>query len=199
MTDQQAMEKKPTKNLRDAPKALWVGLITFFLGGQFVAIAQIRLYNQPWLQWIYNNPPMMIIAFIARFGWIALAAGLLTWTRPWQEVRALAAIDGAGDLLTARRVIWPMAWPLCAAAAQVVMVLSLREVPMTTLLAPQRPPMFVPMLMTWVHKLRDDDMIEGSLLLMITVLLIATIAVALLYWFARDRSRPGPTASTRQA
>jgi ABC-type Fe3+ transport system permease subunit len=144
-----------------------LSLLSFLVGGQLLAIAQIRLYNRPWLErWVYDGPIVVVMAYLARFGWVALLGGRATWTRPWRELRELAAIDGAGPMATARRVVWPLVWPVCVAAGVLVMVLSLSEVPATVLLSPVRPPMLVPMLMTWVHTLRSDDMIEGSLLMM---------------------------------
>src|SRR5205807_7465708 len=97
----------------------------------------------------------------------------------WRELRDMAAIDGAGALSTASYVVWPLAWPIALAAGVLVMVLSLTEVPATILLAPQRPQMLVPWLMTWVHTLRSDDMIEASLLLMFCALALGALAMSL--------------------
>ena len=91
--------------------------------------------------------------------------GGATWSPRWRGLRDLAAVDGAGPVRTAASVVWPLAWPLLVAAGVLVMVLGLTEVPATLLISPQRPPMLTPMLMTWVHMLRYDAMIEASLLL----------------------------------
>jgi ABC-type Fe3+ transport system permease subunit/DNA-binding beta-propeller fold protein YncE len=156
-----------------------LGLITFLIGGQLLAIAEIRLYNHRSLGWIYNAPPIVVMAYLARFGWVALLAGQGTWSRPWRELREVAAIDGADDWQTARHVIWPMVAPIAMAAGVLVMTLSLTEVPATVLLAPQRPPTLVPLLMTWVHTLRSDDMLEASLLLMFATVALGAIALCL--------------------
>jgi ABC-type Fe3+ transport system permease subunit len=160
--------------------ALALGLVTFLVGGQLLAIAQIRLYNRPALNWVYNAPPIVVMAYVARFGWIALLAGRGTWATPaWRELREMSAVDGAAPAAVARRIVWPLVWPLALAAALLVLVLSLTEVPATVLIAPQRPPVLVPWLMTWVHTLRSDDMIEASLLLMFTALALGAVAIAL--------------------
>jgi len=122
----------------------------------------------------------VVMAYFARFGWLALLAAAVTHrSRPWRAVRDLAGVDGAGDLAAARYVVWPLAWPVLGAAAVLVSVLSLTEVPATVLLSPLRPRPLVPMLMTWVHMLRYDDMLEGCLLLMGIVLVLALVITGL--------------------
>jgi ABC-type sulfate transport system permease component len=153
---------------------------SFLIGGQLLAIALIRIYNRGFLdlaEWAYDAWPVPVMAYMGRFGWLALVAGRGTWSRPWRELRDMAAVDGADVLLTAGYVVWPLAWPTLAAGALLVGALSLTEVPATVLLFPQNPQVLTPLLMTWVHMARFDPMIEASLLMMISVL--APVAVAL--------------------
>ena len=158
---------------------LGVSLATFLVGGQLLAIALIRLYNHRLLEWVYDAPPIVVMAYFARFGWLALLAAAVTRSRPWRAVRELASVDGAGEVRAALHVVLPLAWPLLGAAAVLVTALSLTEVPATVLISPLRPQPLTPMLMTWVHMLRYDDMLEGSLLLMGIVLVLALLAAAL--------------------
>jgi ABC-type Fe3+ transport system permease subunit/DNA-binding beta-propeller fold protein YncE len=180
--------------------ATTLGLVTFLIGGQLIAIAQIRLYNRPALgvfrDWVYNAPPVVVMAFLARFGWVALVAGQSTWSPRWKGLRDLAAVDGAGPIGIARTVVWPLAWPLLLASGVLVMALSLTEVPATLLLSPQRPPMLTPMLMTWVHMLRYDPMIEASLMLMGMVAVMGLVVAGLLAFGIR-LSRGGLKANVR--
>jgi DNA-binding beta-propeller fold protein YncE len=67
-----------------------------------------------------------------------------------------------------------------------VTILSLSEVPATVLISPQRPQMLVPMLMTWLHMLRYDAMIEVSLILVIVVVVFGSVAI-LLAWFGFEQ------------
>src|SRR3982751_2255155 len=78
-----------------------------------------------------------------------------------------------------------MGWPVVAACGVLVMLLSMTEVPATVLLNPLRPQVFVPQLMTWVHTLRDDDMLEGSLLLASIVVGLALLVTGLALWARR--------------
>jgi ABC-type Fe3+ transport system permease subunit/sugar lactone lactonase YvrE len=163
----------------DAPGAAMVGGVTFLIGGQLLAIALLTLYNRPALRWAYNGLPIIVAAHLARFGWVALLAGRWTHSRAWRGLRDLAAVDGAGTVRTAASVVWPLAWPALGAAGVVVMVLALTEVPATVLISPQRPQVLIPMMMTWVHMLRYDAMIEASLLLCGTVVILGFCAVVL--------------------
>jgi ABC-type Fe3+ transport system permease subunit/DNA-binding beta-propeller fold protein YncE len=189
--------------------AVWVSLAAFLIGGQLLAIALIRLYNRPapWpiglvqfggggptdgarggpagggrdaFDLIYNGIPIVVMAYLARFGWLALMAAGFTRARPWRQVRELAALDGATPAQAARHVIWPLAWPVLVAAALLVGVLALTEVPATVLISPLRPQPLVPLLMGWVHMLRYDDMIQGSLLLMAMAMVAALAAAGLI-------------------
>lgn len=158
---------------------LALALVTFLVGGQLLAISLIRIYNHPGLDWIYNRAPVMVMAYIGRFGWIILAAASITWSKMWRGVRELAAVDGASDWQTARFVIWPLAWPVLGAAAMFVTILSMSEVPATVLISPLKPLMLVPTLMTWLHTQRYDAMIESSLLAVAMVVLLGSIAMTL--------------------
>jgi DNA-binding beta-propeller fold protein YncE/ABC-type Fe3+ transport system permease subunit len=165
-----------------------LAILTFLLGGQMVAISLIRVYNQAWLEWIYNAWPIVVMSDVALFGWVALAAGRASWSPAWRELRELASLD-ASPVDACRYVIWPLVWPMCAAAGVLVMILSLTEVPATLLLKPLRPPMLIPILMTWVHMLRYDDMIEGTLLLMGVVLLLALVGAALVFLVTQQQGK----------
>ena len=156
-----------------------LGGASFLIGGQLLAIALIRLFNRPWLDWVYDTATLTVIAYVGRFGWLALAASRGTWSRPWRELREMASIDGADALRAALGVVWPIAWPTLLAGGMLVGALSLTEVPATVLIMPQYPQVLTPTMMTWVHAQRSDPMIEASLLMMMAVLLPALAAVVL--------------------
>ncbi len=159
---------------------LGLGIAGFLVGGQFLAIAQIHLYNRTGLGWVYNSPAILLLTYMARFGWVALLVGRSTWTSAWKALRDCAAVDGADARQTTRRVIAPLAYPLLLSAGLLVAVLCIGEVPATVLIQPLRPPMLVPLMMTWVHNLRFDPMIEASLALVGVVMALAV--VMLLLW-----------------
>jgi ABC-type Fe3+ transport system permease subunit len=147
-----------------APAALMIALAAFLVGGELLAIADIRLFSG--VRFIYNKPPMMMIAYVGQFGWLAILAGRLTWGRSYRELRDMAAVDGAGPWRAAIHVIVPMAGATLVAAAGLVMVLAMTEVSATVLLSPARPQTLIVFLMGYIHLLRYDEMLEGCLLLM---------------------------------
>jgi len=159
--------------------ALPLAIATFLVGGELLAIAQIRIYNRPWLAWAYGAAPVVIVTHLALFGWIALLAARWTHGGAWRELRELASIDGASPLQAAWRVVLPLSLPLLVAAAVVIMMLSFGEVPATLLLYPQNPQMLTPTMMGWVHMLRYDAMIEASLMVVGLALFVSATVVCL--------------------
>jgi ABC-type Fe3+ transport system permease subunit len=171
--------------IRISSRATWLALAAFLVGGQWIAIALIVVFNRdiPGFVYVYDSKAMPVIAYIARFAWIPLCAAAMTWTSGTRWLRDLAATDGADRWATWRYVVAPLAWPLLAGAAVLMFTLSLTEVPATTLLQPAST--LVPMLMTWAHILNYDAMIEASLLLAIVVL-ISGVSIA---WLVRTGAR----------
>jgi ABC-type Fe3+ transport system permease subunit/DNA-binding beta-propeller fold protein YncE len=181
--------------VRRARPLLLLALLSFLIGGELLAIADIRIYNRatPWplsslgvsgrelFGLIYNSALVMVIAYLGRFAWLTLLAGHGGWSGAMRELRDVAAIDGAGPWRTAAAVVWPLLWPMLAAASVLVVILSITEVGASVLLAPQRPPMMVPMLMQWVHMLRNDEVLEGALLLVVLVVLLGAGFVMLMH------------------
>lgn len=159
--------------------SLAIAATSFLAGGQLLAIGLIRIYNRPGLAWAYETSVVPVLAYLGRFGWLAIAAGRSASTRPWRELRDIASVDGANAFQLARSIIWPLAWPMLLAGGLLVGALSLTEVPATVLLMPQNPQVMTPMLMTWVHNLHYNSMIEASLLMMAAVLVPAVGAVGL--------------------
>jgi ABC-type Fe3+ transport system permease subunit len=161
--------------------ALVAGVVTFLSGGLVLAIALIRTYNHPWSAWVYDTAAIAWLAYMARYGFLGLFAGLTTFLPAATGLRELAKADGAGAWEIAWRVVWPVSWPGMLAAALGAALLCMGEVPATVLLSPQRPPLLTPLLMTWVHMQRYDPMIQASLLLAATVVAaVGTLLTA--YW-----------------
>jgi len=184
---------------RWTPGLLALAGASFLVGGQLLAIGLIRIYNRPGLAWAYDCSVVPVIAYLGRFGWLALTAGRGAWSRPWRELREVASVDGAGALRTALWVVWPLAWPTLLAGGLMVGALSLTEVPATVLLMPQNPQVLTPTLMTWVHMSRYDPMIEASLMMMMTVLIPALAAVILtgLGWRRTRLAKLDPRGGSR--
>ena len=186
-------------SFRAAPILIAIAVASFLIGGELLGIANIRLYNRTspqFLARIYDGLGIMVIAYMGRFAWLALLAGNYAHTPAFSHLREIASLDGASTFQTATRVIWPLVWPILLASSVLVAILSLTEVGATVLISPQRPQLLVPVLMGWVHMLRFDDMLEGSLLLVAIVIALGLSVVGLvllgsrLTRFLRTRTLP---------
>ncbi len=156
-----------------------LAICNYLIGGQFAAIAMLRIFNGTDLgAWILDNHLAVILAHAGRFSWIALIAGASLHTGPWRAYREMAGVDGADARQIFFKVILGMGWPVLVMAALLIGSLSLTEVPATALLVP---PSLIPMLLTWVHMQRYGPMLEASLLLCLLILMIGWICVILFY------------------
>lgn len=162
---------------------LLLALASFLIGGQFTAIAMLRIFSTSdlgvrILDW--NIP--VVLAHVSRFSWIALLAGASLHAGPWQKYRQMAAADGASGVQIFRDVIVGMGWPMIMLAGVLMGSLSLTEVPATALLVP---PSLVPMLLTWVHQQNYGPMLEASLLLCGIVAVLGWGAVVCFWAFKK--------------
>lgn len=160
-------------------------IAAFLVGGQFLAIAMIRLLNRPFpfgpvdlSGGLYDSPLGIIATFTGRFAWIGIMAAALSWRGGLGALRDSAATDGASSLQTATRVVLPNWWPVLAGALLLVLGLCMGDTAVSTLMAPLRPPMLMPLLLTWVHLQRYDALLEAGLLLWTVGLCIALGIVA---------------------
>jgi ABC-type Fe3+ transport system permease subunit len=163
------------------PGVLGVCLLSFLVGGQFIAIALLRLFSDDpvWLgdlsplRLILDTDVAVVMAHVARFGWIALLAGVSTHAGAYRLLRQQAAIDGATGWQSFVYIIFPRAGRMLVGAAICCGTLSLTETAAATLLTPNS---IIPMMMTWVHRQQYGPMIELSLVVVILVV-IASIVI----------------------
>jgi ABC-type Fe3+ transport system permease subunit len=165
---------------------LLVALGSFLIGGQFTAIALLRLFgtSEIGVQILDSNLPV-VLAHVSRFAWIALLAGATLHGGAWRSYQEMAGVDGASAWQSFYRVILGMGWSVILLAGLLMGALSLTEVPATALLVP---PSLVPMLLTWVHMQRYGPMMEASLILCVVVLLVGWTSV-ILWTIVRSRTR----------
>ncbi|MEM6560701.1 MAG: hypothetical protein AAF656_03800 [Planctomycetota bacterium] len=159
---------------------LALAMSAFLLGGQWLAIAWIRLLNQPVPEpllsisdWVYGGDAVVVLAHVGRFGWLGLAAGWFAWSPGMRGLRRQAAVDGASAWRTFLHVTLPTnAIPLIAAGLGAA-ALALGEIQATVLLVPDTLP---PRMATWLHIAADRAMTEASVVLAVAVGLFALTA-----------------------
>lgn len=167
--------------------AVGLAVVSFLLGGQFTAIAILRVASDSDIgAWLRDTNVVVVMAHVARFAWIALLAGSTLHSGAWRGYREMAGVDGAGAWQTLLRVIVGVGWPVLGLAGLLMFALSLTEVPATALLVP---PSLVPLLLSWVHQQRYGPMMNASLMLTLVVVMIGWVSMAL--WMIGKRRNRG--------
>jgi DNA-binding beta-propeller fold protein YncE/ABC-type spermidine/putrescine transport system permease subunit II len=167
--------------MRPLTTTLTISLLSFLVGGQLLALGSIHLLNRPLLFALYDSPVGVILVHLALLAWVNLLIARQFYAGHWAQLRLASASDGASPAQTLFRILLPATWRWHLAGAIMVFCLSLGETSAVMILQPPRPQMLMPTLMTWVHMLRNDAMIEGALLLA-SIIMVAVVLVALLSW-----------------
>jgi ABC-type Fe3+ transport system permease subunit len=171
--------------------AMALAVASFLIGGQFQAIALLRVFNRKFfgsdilVTLFLDSNIAPVIAYVGRFAWIALLAGAALHGGAWRAYREMASVDGATPARTVAHVLIGMGWPILLLAGLLMAALALVEVPATVLLVPRS---IVPLIMGWVHMQRYGPMLETSLMLAGTVLAVGWMVVAL-FVLSRKRLR----------
>lgn len=180
--------------VRRSRPLLAIAVLSFLMGGEMLAVANIHLFNRPGLMVIYENLPLMLLAMLGRYGWIALLAAQAAPLPGIRALRETAALDGATPVQSALHIAAPLLAPILLAAAILVAILSMTEVPATMLIDPQNPQVLIRALMEWVHNLNSDDMLEGSLLLILLAGGLGAVVLLLARYGATLARRVGAAA-----
>ena len=189
--------------LATSRRSAWLlaaSIATFLIGGQLLAIADIRIYNQRTLLgsafWVGLQRAIDRSHCVHRAIWLAGLAGRRGHLVEGVWRAAGVGRDGRGGAGSARPRWWSghYSGPMVLGAAVLVMVLSLTELPSTVLLVPLNPQVLVTLLTTWVHQLRYDAMLLGSLLLVsmtallgVALVLLVNLGVRLSRWRLRAK------------
>ncbi len=146
------------------------------LPGALVGESLIAAYNKPALVSVYAHWPILLMGHVARFAWIGLAVAAALHRRTDPALLDQAATDGAGAGDRLRYVILPTHWPMLAAAAGLVTVLGVAELPVTAMI---RPPGFSPISLVIVEKFHR---FEDGLLIALSLSLVALGLAAAVTW-----------------
>jgi len=156
--------------------AVLFGVVPGALVGEAVLVAY-----QP-VDIVYDNWLLLVIGYVARFGWIGLLVAWLAGRSAGQDVVAQARTDGASETQVSLRVRYRANVVLLLAGAAVIAVLSLAEVAAASLLqVPAAQPISL-ILIEKFHRFEDGAVISLSL-----CLVGAAVPGALLTWAALRR------------
>lgn len=152
------------------------------LPGAVIGAALIAAYNNSATGWVYDNWPIVVLSYVARFGWVGVATAWLIRQSVRRDLLDQALIDGADDGIAWGLVQVPMYLPTLLCGMAVVAALSLADVSASSLV---RVPGFSPpahILIEKFHRFEDGMLISLSLLLV-----VATFPPALLLSFVLKR------------
>jgi len=183
-----------TWQLRRARLVLLVwAMIWGAVPGAVVGESLIAAYNKPLMEWVYAGWPILMLGYVARFGWIGLAVATALHRRTDPSLLDQSATDGAGTGHSLRYVILPTHWPMLAAAAGLVAVLAIAELPVTAMI---RPPGLAPISTVIIEKFHR---FEDGLLIALSLSLVAVgLVVAAAWTWAVRRAGPGCHGQARR-
>ena len=166
--------------------ALWM-IALGVLPGALTGKALIVAYNRPATGWVYDDWPIVVLGHVVRFAWIAALAGLVIARGFKRDVALQAAADGADRASVLWHVLLPDHRRLLLAAGCATAVLSLAEVPATSLV---RVPTFTPVALAIIEKFHR---LENEMLISLSLVLVAAsfpAAIALARMWPAPRSIP---------
>jgi len=148
--------------------------------GAVVGQSLIAGYDRAFLMPVYDHGAILVLAYVARFAWVGLAAAGALHDRTNKAVVELAAVDGATPAQRLWHVILPVHGPMLAAASALVTALAVAELPVSTMI---RPPGLNPISAIIIEKFHRFE--YGLLIaLCLVVVGVAVVAALLLSWSA---------------
>ncbi len=170
-------------NLRVARFAIVLALVWGAIPGALVGEALVASYNRPVIGYVYDHWLIMSLCFVLHFGWVGIAAVLLARKSLPRDLLSQAEIDGSTHWRMLFHIFLPNTWPILAAGAGIVTVLSIADVGASTMV---RVPSFNPIahvIIEKFHRLEDGMMIALSLnivaVVLVTVVVLSRVSVVM--------------------
>ncbi len=136
------------------------------LPGALVGAAILSAYRS--VPIIYDYWPVVVVGYVARFGWIGvLAMGLARRAVP-EELVWQARTDGADETTVSVRIHAALCWPTLLFGACLAAALSLSELPTSYLLRVPSLGLIAHVLTDKFHRFEDGMLISLSLWLMLS-------------------------------
>ncbi len=145
-----------------------------------VGVAMEAAYNRPGLDaMVYANPTILVLGYLARFGFVAALLARWVSLREPRTLRDLRRLDGADTLVAYVVAAWPRLLAAAGAAGAVVAVLSMSELVVAARLAPPGFPLIAGAILNAVHYQRPDTVLLAVLALVGVALAAGVAAVAM--------------------
>lgn len=162
-------------------KVMLIGAVIWgIVPGAVVGQSLIAAYDRTLLMPVYDHGAILVLAYVARFAWVGLAAAAALHDRTDKTLLELAAVEGATPAQRLWHVVLPVHGPMLAAASALVTALAVAELPVSTMI---RPPGLNPISAIIIEKFHRFE--YGLLIaLCLVVVGVAVLAVLLLSWSA---------------
>jgi ABC-type Fe3+ transport system permease subunit len=117
---------------------------------------------------IYDNWPIVMLAYLARFGWVGVLVGWLATRTARRDLVAQARTDGAGEFVVDTRVCLGPNWPTLACGVCIVAALSLADVTAITLVRIPAIGTISLILIEKMHRFEEQMLVSLSLWLVVS-------------------------------
>jgi ABC-type Fe3+ transport system permease subunit len=155
-----------------------VALAFGILPGALVGEALVAAYLNVGV--IYDYWPIVVLSYVARFGWVGVLAGLLAMRSSHQDLIQQARTDGADELnVDARIRLWPN-WPVLAGGVCIVAAFSLADVTAISLVRVPSVGTISLTLIEKMHRFEEGMLVSLSLWLVAAALPAAALAAIVL-------------------
>lgn len=153
--------------------SLAFGLFPAALVGQSL----IAAYNHAATGWLYDRWPILVLAYVARFGWIGLLTAWVLRQQVPREILEQARIDGADRWAVLTQIQLRLNGPTALAGVAIIAAQAAAEAAASTLV---RVPSFNPIshvLIEKFHRFELDMLVSLSLWLVLLTLVAAILVV----------------------
>jgi ABC-type Fe3+ transport system permease subunit len=163
------------------------------LPGALVGEALLSAYQS--VTSIYDHWPMVVLGYVARFGWIGMVVMELAERALPQELAWQARADGADDTDVTLRISAALSWPTLLFGVCLAAALALAELPTSTLVRVPTLGLIAHILIEKFHRFEEGMLISLSLWLVLAAIPAAVLPAVLLRTYRTTRSPcSGPNA-----
>lgn len=167
------------------------GWLPFLLPGVVTGVVLILVCNRPGLQWIYQSPAIVGMAFAIRYLGPAWTTMAIARSGMDQSLLEQARLDGASGWQIFTRIIVPQLWPAWFAGGYGIFLLCLWDVETAVLIQPPGGQTLALRIFNFLHYGHGTQV--NALCLLILALAVLPAFVAGGAW---NRSRSGRTPAT---
>lgn len=160
------------------PAVIWA-LAFGALPGALVGEAVLAAYQR--IPMLYENWPLVVLGYTARFAWIGVLAMWLASRAGGEDLAAQARTDGADEVGVAWRIHAAASWPILLFGACLAAAMALAELPASTLVRVPSVGLIAHVLVEKFHRFEEGMLIALSLWLAAAALPAAVLLAVIFH------------------